>query len=74
MDPLQLVLRESVMKILPHKSELEADQIVALVIKEGVKKEADLRRMTVDMLKSVCDTVDSLDLFEAWQDQYGNSN
>ncbi|KAK3920757.1 Alpha-1-macroglobulin [Frankliniella fusca] len=71
MDSLQLVLRESVMKILPHKSELEADQIVAFVIKEGVKKEADLRRMTVDMLKSVCDTVDALDLFEAWQDQYG---
>lgn len=71
MDALKETIRASVLSILPHKSQDEALEIVEFVVKKGVKKEADLRRMTISYLENICDSVDSTDLFEIWQAKYG---
>ncbi|KAK3933119.1 Peptidyl-tRNA hydrolase [Frankliniella fusca] len=58
---LKAVLAGNVKQILPHKSNEQLDSIADFLIDEGVKKEADLRHMTINILKGVLDTVDASD-------------
>jgi len=59
--------------ILPHLEHEKVELVSEFLLEKGVKKERDLRRMTVELLSEVLDYVDSSDLVEEWQNRYGLS-
>jgi len=68
---LEEVLAANVRKILPHKTEADLNIIVDYLLSEGVKKETDLRHITISMLKNVVDTIDASELHSDWQYRFG---
>lgn len=70
-NPLRDTLEEIVKEVLPHLDSNALELAVDLLIGEGVKKVADLRHMTIQILKQTLDTVDATDLYVYFQDKYG---
>ncbi|KAK3923523.1 Enolase 1 [Frankliniella fusca] len=69
--PIAERLKSNISDLLPHLSDKELEDVVNFLLKEGVRKDVDLYRMTIPILKTVLTTVDASDLYEAWQTLYG---
>lgn len=72
-DPLRETLKLNIESILPHITEEKSSGLIEFLIKKGVKKEMDLRRLTITALEDhLSDLVDASDLHEEWQKCYGS--
>ncbi|KAK3915677.1 Transcription antitermination protein NusB [Frankliniella fusca] len=63
-------LNSTIRKVLPHLEDEKVNATTDFLLKEGVKKLADLKHITVSMLKTVLDTIDSCELNADWQKTY----
>lgn len=62
----------NIKSILSHLEEDKVQCLVDFLISKGVKKESDLRRMTVKVLEEhLGDFIDASDLHDEWQKCYG---
>ena len=72
MEDLEDILKENIQGILPHLSAVSIDGLIQFLKTKGVKRERDLRRLTIPILEShLHDLVDASDLHEEWQKAYG---